>query len=357
MAVDPTQDILDAARESLLKLYEDTLARTVSIKHVIRYRSVSGRLAGYIDDGRDMQLFQGEIDQRDDAFVHADVMGETIMAITMERYDAFGPFHQYPNTFFVGPSQFSGVTGALRVTAQRGAVRARPYARDVDQIVWLKRVPGPTERYVLARLRLLRGRLIPGTLLSDLVVWESIAGPGDGTPIDVKQDAADILDRFFEDGTAFELDSVYKTDHPTQSHHTSREVRVSPVSLVLGLAWTAQEIARDRYSFPEVGKLPAGRERNMLSSALIGHMGYVLPSDADQSTKPVSVGKIDTDRLVRVLNALVVTRRTNATVAQTETRSNDDDSERDVLEIMAALETSFDLSEDDLLSAGEDVTP
>ncbi len=302
---DPTASIL--ASIDVDELYQSTQQEPIS--HIFSYRSSSGRLKGY-QNGLDVQRFAVDI-RKSPSIESESALAETIMASILERYDTYGPFHQYAKPFLVGPSQFSQTESTLLTTS---GVTTNLFMRDVDRLMWLKYV-GSEEKYVLAVVDFFHNERSPGVVAAQWMSFESSKKQQDVRPTDITSDLQTMIETFFVDGSSYAIESAANALNRRMADFTNENP-------VLPLMWIAQNLSVNRHPKIDENFISTAKENrkslDMLATALIGHMGYVSPSDADQREKPVPVGKIDVPKLLLVLEKVVLRNgiaTSNATIS------------------------------------------
>ncbi len=303
--------------------------RRRTIKHTFHYRSVAGRLQGYREDQL-QQRFEGSV-------VHGvadeqQAIIEVVLAAAMERYDAFGPFHQYPRTYVLGPSQFDARTGLLRVPtgtlpsdAARRAASGMPHVRDVDRLVWMKvpQFPLRSPGYQLAWVDMFHDDYTGGV---DVVrarytsVTDGTAELGGVRPERaqqlVEQDVRQIIDGVFADG------SVHCIAWTRAGR--SRQLATDTDPAYLALLWMAQTLGHTRRCSVQQlidGAKGASVAHLILGSALIGHLGFTVPHEVAQSDHPVPIGAVTAAKLAAVLRDVVMVPAADGSGRTTTTAS------------------------------------
>ena len=302
MASEATFEILQSIDSE--KLYLDTSETGKEIKHKFQYRSSQGKLDGY-KAGQVIQTFNVEISKSKVIAIGGpdDIkLIETLLATLMERYDTFGPFHQYNKPFILGPSQFddSGKLIIPRIDNSTG----KPSVRDVDQLLWIKYLE-KKEKYVLVSMQFFHNDRLPGVVKTEWVSFEVSQKNSD--PENIKTDVTSIFDNLFVDGKQYSIQEI-KGNLLNKRQLLFKIDKVDEKSSLL-LLWIAQNLLSTRYltDFKQIEKSDLAQNlSNMLASALIGHMGFVTPANENQYKLPVPVGKITIDKLIEVRNAIVL---------------------------------------------------
>ena len=303
MASEATFEILKSIDSE--KLYRETSQTGKEIKHKFQYRSSQGKLDGYKAE-QVIQTFDVEISKskviamggQDDI-----KLIETLLATLMERYDTFGPFHQYNKPFILGPSQFDQKKGTLLTKTNAGTI-GKPSVRDVDQLLWIKYLE-KKEKYVLVSMQFFHNDRLPGVVKTEWVSFE--ISKIDTDPEKIETDVQSIFDNLFIDGKDYSIQEV--PGELLNKRQSFSQIKNANEKSSLLLLWIAQNLLSTRYliDFKQMEKSDLAQNlSNMLASALIGHMGFVTPANENQYKLPVPVGKITIDKLIEVRNAIVL---------------------------------------------------
>jgi len=289
------------------------------IKFSLNYNSLLGRVNGYDPNIRveEMQTFepkiQGPKDIANEILEQKTILLEIGLVTLMERYTVFGPFYQYPKTFYIGPSQFD--KGVLKVNESD---KNRPLIRDIDRVIWVKL---SSKASYVGYIDLFHDYYEIGKVKSEWLVYVPEEFTDEVNVKDVKNDIQAIFDNLFFDGKAYEILQV-KNDKKNQISSYD----VLPKSTFLGAGgyhldflWIIEQLARNRNTmnlkdmqlipileFPKDSGIIDFNREYMLASTLIGHMGFVNPLNPEQKLHPVPLGIINPDKLNRVLLNIVL---------------------------------------------------
>ncbi|KKL15905.1 hypothetical protein LCGC14_2500910, partial [marine sediment metagenome] len=126
-------------------------------------------------------------------------------------------------------------------------------------------------------------------------------------------DARQIVDRLFANGSSYTIEPAFALRDDERAH----ELATSTDRAYLHLLWMAQTLGRTRRS--SVRQLisdadAVGVAQLMLGSALIGHLGFTVPDELDQSDHPVPIGAITAAKLAAVLRDVLPAPPTFAAV-------------------------------------------
>lgn len=282
------------------EIFKNTATPGDEIKHTFNYRSSAARLNRYRDGFEEQKFIATLKDESHNTFakvgkLQRDIFIETGLATIIERYSVFGPFHQYPKAFIVGPSQFDqtliDITGGPRT--------GKPLVRDVDRIIWVSSIK--SNAYYVGCMDLFHEDYVPGSVRYRLRVYTVSQQDVSFDVPDTKTIASQILSKLFNDGDSYSLKSIPGDPPSRKIAFTTDEIEMEITSIV-------QQMTMNRFHPPEPMEESAPKTRMaMLFSILIGHMGFVQPTiDIEQRLHPVPLGLINSEKLERVLNEIVL---------------------------------------------------
>ena len=289
------------------EIFKNTATPGDEIKHIFKYRSSAARLIRY-NEGLEEQKFTDTLkDKSQNTFAKVgkaqrDTFIETGLATIIERYSVFGPFHQYPKAFIVGPSQFNRTLIGIKEGPQTG----KPLVRDVDRIIWVSSIK--PNAYYVGCMDLFHEDYVPGSVRYRLRVYTvSLKNVQFDVP-DTKDIASQILSILFSDGDSYSLKSIPNDAYSARVNFITSEIEMEITSI-------AQQMAMNRFHPREPMEQSTNETREaMLFSILIGHMGFVQPTiDIEQRLHPVPLGLINSEKLERVLNEIVLKKGTTTT--------------------------------------------
>ncbi len=279
------------------------------IEHTFTYRSAAGRLQGHdeLDAQQTIKLpISPPSKNTDQEHIRArNKIVEAGLATLIERYETFGPFFQYPRTFVVGPSQFQLDSNRVIVAKKRGPEENMPALRDVDALIWMRPLDGSGRAYLLGHARFFHDDFAPGEVKARWVEYRS--GPGNLVPEDdAKTTLGSILGNFFADGNGYRVIQAPSGDgwngvQNIVGANTDDEAHLT-------LLWKANEIARERDLNVSTTAPSKDEKTRALAVALVGNDPRVVPSDETQRDRPVPIGLVDNDRLIEVLENIVLKR-------------------------------------------------
>lgn len=284
--------------------YGNLSKTTTTITRSFNYRTQAGFLEGG-DKGKAMQKYEVKFNGANTP----NEMIETGFAILMNRFDIYGAYHQYPRTFFVGPSSFNA-NGILNTNTTGGPDAYKPYVRDIDRFIWVENVEGGGSRIYCGQL--FHDDLSKlGTVSGSIVTFTYSASKASPT---ASQDKLRIIkDVFTIDGKKFQLDIL-------ETHHFPAEDTFKFYYLhIINSAtyWSANRNgiwtkgAKDKIG--ELAKASEDIDKRFLATLLIGHMGYITPTAIDdQRNHSVPTGTITPERIATILKEIVLAVQTNA---------------------------------------------
>ena len=302
MANEKPRDIIKEILGSFKSEEEYEKTNLTPIKRDFKYRSASGRLFKY-ETNKPIQTFKSIIKKSNDAN-----MVETGLAMLMERYDTFGPFHQYPKTFFLGPSIDFEKLGSEELRSEE-----RPYIRDIDRILIVLKDSNQKD-FSLIVVDFFHDRFIPNE-----ITYEYLFFPYHKVNVEItNQKIKKYINFIFKDTAEYTLNYI---ESKYERKETTFIFKSSESNSFLKVLDIADKASLERYIDPEKfiqeeksinGNLSL-TENLVLASLLIGHNGFVVPSDPTQKDHPVPLGLINLDKLDRIRNVFIVRKSTNET--------------------------------------------
>ncbi len=293
--------------------YENLIPKTKNIIHKFSYRAHGGRLKGY-KKNQESQTFDVILkgDKQTEPKTRIDLI-ETGMALLMQRYDTFGPFHQYPKTFFVGPSLWDnkeikllGVIELLGVIKLRGVIDSdpadpRPYIRDVDRLISAEVDSKGVSLYIVQMLH--DDMSSPGTVQAHSVPYRFYPKNTTLPTYELKERVPSVTENLFRDGSLYNFNrtSEIEIKIESESPHLSALAVAGYFSRNRKAVWN--EDAQTEAKALAVNKDNLNR---MLAIILTGQNPYVAPEDKNQRNHPVPPGKVTADRLASVLKNVVL---------------------------------------------------
>ena len=291
----------------------EELTKIKSPETTVNYRSSLARLGGF-KSFEESQVYSKKIVNP--------MTGESVInlgfALLTKRYDMFGPIYQYPKTFFIGPDELyiSGAFVQLEENGSHSKKDTRPHIRNVDRIVYA-RYNGKDLHLVCVDI--FNGIKTPNFIYYTFTAWvfnesarssnivmKLMTNTQSSDLILILKDVEHILTNFFVDGK-------YYTQKLIQNANNYLFI-VAPDPHYLAI-WIASDLSMNR-SLPDPTKYPpkdtASINNRVLTSLVIGNIGYTIPSDPKQKNNPVPIGEITVYNLLSVFSNIVLQKDTDA---------------------------------------------